>query len=106
MLSGTLMATTIFPHVNATQMALWLSIALLAGLAAAGIALRHSRARRGTAEAGPPPAGRGSWRMPPLAMFKPVSWSPAIKLGMLALRGYLVIAALLLLIKAIQLGTG
>ena len=43
--------------------------------------------------------------MPPLALFKPVTWSPALKLGMLALRGYLVIAALLLLIKAIQLGT-
>ena len=43
---------------------------------------------------------------PPLAMLKPVTWSPAIKLGMLALRAYLVIAALLLLIKAIQLGTG
>ena len=43
---------------------------------------------------------------PPLAMLKPVTWSPAIKLGMLALVGYLVIAALLLLIRAIQLGTG
>jgi hypothetical protein len=106
MLSGTLMATTMFPHVNATRMALWLLIVLAVGLAAAGIALRLGRARRGTAEAGPPPAERGSWRMPPLAMLKPVTWSPAIKLGMLALRAYLVIAALLLLIKAIQLGTG
>jgi hypothetical protein len=44
--------------------------------------------------------------MPPLAMLKPVTWSPAVKLGMLALRGYLIIAALLLLIKAIQLGAG
>jgi len=48
---------------------------------------------------------RSSWRMPPLALLKPVTWSPTVKLGMLALRGYLVIAALLLLIKAIQLGT-
>jgi len=39
-------------------------------------------------------------------MLRPVTWSPAVKLGMLALRGYLVIAALLLLIKAIQLDTG
>jgi len=44
--------------------------------------------------------------MPPLALLKPVTWSPAVKLSMLALRGYLVIAVLLLLIKAIQLGTG
>jgi hypothetical protein len=43
--------------------------------------------------------------MPPLALLKSVTWSPALKLGILALRGYLVIAALLLLIKAIRLGT-
>jgi hypothetical protein len=41
-----------------------------------------------------------------LAMLKPVAWSLPLKIAMLALRGYLVIAALLLLIKAIQLGTG
>jgi hypothetical protein len=33
-------------------------------------------------------------------------WSPVIKLGMLALRAYLVIAVLLLLVKAIRLSTG
>jgi hypothetical protein len=41
-----------------------------------------------------------------LATAKPVTWSLPIMMAMLALRGYLVIAALLLLIKAIQLGTG
>jgi hypothetical protein len=40
---------------------------------------------------------RATWRIPPLALLKSVTWSPAIKLGMLALRGYLVVAALLLL---------
>jgi hypothetical protein len=49
---------------------------------------------------------RNQWRMPPLALLKPVTWSPALKLAMIALLGYLVVAALLLLIKAIQLGTG
>jgi hypothetical protein len=106
MLSGTLMATTMFPHINATRMVLWLSAALAAGLAAAGITLRSGRGRRGAPEALPPRAERESWRMPPLAMLKPVTWSPAIKLGMLALRGYLIIAVLLSLIKTIQLGTG
>lgn len=43
--------------------------------------------------------------MTPLTLLKPVIWSPALKLGMLALRGYLVISVLLLRIKAIQLGT-
>jgi hypothetical protein len=45
-----------------------------------------------------------SWRMPPLALLKPVKWSPGIRLGILALRGYLVLSAVLLLVKAIQLG--
>ena len=39
MLSGTLMATTMFPHFNAARMAIWLSVALAAGLAATGIVL-------------------------------------------------------------------
>jgi Mn2+/Fe2+ NRAMP family transporter len=107
MLSGTLMATTMFPHLNAARMAIWLSVALAAGLAAAGITLRISRAPGGPAVALPariPREQRRNWRMPPLAMLKPVTWSPALKLGILALRGYLLIAVLLLLIKAIQLG--
>ena len=109
MLSGTLMATTMFPRLNGARIAVWLSVALVAGLAAAGIALRISRKRRsGSAAPTPriPREERIQWRMPPLALLKPVTWSPALKLAMLALRGYLVIAALLLLIKAIQLGTG
>jgi Mn2+/Fe2+ NRAMP family transporter len=109
MLSGTLMATTIFPHLNGARIAIWLSAALAVGLAGTGIALWISRTRRGQA-AGPAasfsPEQRRNWRMPPLAMLKSVTWSPALKLGIIALRGYLVIAALLLLIKAIQLGTG
>ncbi len=109
MLSGTLMATTMFPHLSGARVAVWLSVAMVAGLAGTAIALRIGRARRGSAAA---PAARiareqrRSWRMPPLAMLKPVTWSPTLKLGIIALRGYLVIAALLLIIKAIQLGTG
>ncbi len=102
MLSGTLMATTLFPHIDATRIASWLSIALAAGLAAAGIALRLGKTRRGARAPAPPVPRelRSSWRMPPPALIKPVTCSPALKLGMLALRGYLLVAALLL-VKAI-----
>lgn len=106
MLSGTLMATTLFPHIDATRTALWLSGALAVGLAATGIAMRVTRTRRRIKESGPPPGERTDWRMPSLALLKPVTWSPALKIGMLVLRGYLVIAAVLLLVKAIQLGAG
>jgi Natural resistance-associated macrophage protein len=110
MLSGTLRATTLFSHLNAARISIWVSVALGAGLAATGITLRIMRTRRSPAatarvRAPVPREQRDTWRMPPLALLRPVTWSPALKLGMLALRGYLVIAALLLLIKAIQLGT-
>jgi len=109
MLSGVLVATTLFPTVDTTQVALWLSGVLVVGLLAAGIGLRIVRARRG--QPAMPVAHvsqdeRMHWRMPPLALLKPVQWSPGIKLGMSLLRGYLVVAALLLIVKAIQLSTG
>jgi hypothetical protein len=53
-----------------------------------------------------PKADKLSWRMPPLALLKPVRWSPGLRVGMLALRGYLVASAVLLVVKAIQLGGG
>jgi Mn2+/Fe2+ NRAMP family transporter len=108
MLSGTLMATTMFTHLNGARVTIWLAAVLAAGLAATGIALRISRGRRGAAAPSPrlPRAERDRWRMPPLAMLKPVTWSLPLKIAILVLRGYLVIAVLLLLIKAIRLGTG
>ena len=44
--------------------------------------------------------------MPPLALLEPVTWSAGTKIGMLALRGYLVAGALLLVVKAVQLSSG
>jgi len=109
-LSGTLVITTLFSGLGAGPVALWLAVALLAGGAVAGVWLRVTRSR-GPA---PPPrpravmsqAERLNWRMPPLALLKPVQWSTGTKAGVLLLRGYLVISVLLLIVKAIQLGTG
>jgi hypothetical protein len=49
---------------------------------------------------------RTSWRMPPLTLLQPVTWSAGTRLGMLALRGYLIVGAVLLVVKAIQLSRG
>ncbi len=51
-------------------------------------------------------ADRFSWRMPPLALLKPVAWSSGTRLGMSMLRGYLVISVVLLVVKAVQVGSG
>jgi hypothetical protein len=42
--------------------------------------------------------------MPPLGLLNRPKWSRGRLLGMYALRGYLVVAVLLLLVKAIELG--
>jgi Mn2+/Fe2+ NRAMP family transporter len=108
MLSGTLVATTLFTGLAAGGIVIWLSAILVAGLAAAAVRLRIVRARQGPrvpASAGMSRAERNSWRMPPIALLKPVSWSAGTKLSVLLLRGYLVVSVALLVVAAIRLGT-
>ncbi len=109
-LSGTLVISTLFPGISATTVAVWVAVALLAFAALAGVWIRITGRR---SPAPPPhpraamsPAERMSWRMPPLALLKPVQWSPLTKIGVLTLRGYLVISVLLLIVKAVRLGHG
>lgn len=77
---------------HAAQTALWLAAALVLGALAAGAWFRLTRTRR--PERPPHPratmtaAERMSWRMPPLALLRPVQWSAGTKLAMLVLRGY------------------
>jgi NRAMP (natural resistance-associated macrophage protein)-like metal ion transporter len=103
-LSLILMASTLFPSVNVTQLFLYLSLALVAVLA--GMALLALRNRPGaTVEVAKLAKERRSlWTMPPLALLERPVWSPGRRAGMLLLRGYLVVAVLLLIVKTVQLG--
>ena len=106
-LSAILMATTLFPALDVVETAEGLSAALVAAGAVATVVLRVAARRR--PPVGPPsPRGvdRSTWRMPPLTLLQPVTWSAGTRIGMLALRGYLVLGALLLIVKAVQLGRG
>ncbi len=109
-LSGTLMATTLFPKINVTAVFVYLALAMAAAGAAVGVALRIIARRSGDQAAAPPRQmtdnEKMSWRMPPLALLKPVKWSAGLRVGVLSLRAYLIVAVLLLLVKAIQLGGG
>jgi Mn2+/Fe2+ NRAMP family transporter len=110
MLSGTLVVTTLFSGLNAAKVAIWLSVGLLAGAALAGAWFRLTSNRRPARRPHPrttmSAAERMNWRMPPLALLKPVEWSSGTKLAVLLLRGYLVVSVLLLIVKAVQLGGG
>jgi Mn2+/Fe2+ NRAMP family transporter len=108
MLSGTLVATTLFTSINATATATWLSAILAAGLLAAAIRLRIVRGRQGprvSPSAGMSRAERSNWRMPPLALLKPVDWSPGTKVSVLLLRAYLIVSVVLLVVAAVRLGS-
>jgi Mn2+/Fe2+ NRAMP family transporter len=111
LLSGILVVTTVFSHLGAARAALWVAAALAGGATMAAAWLWARRARHGPAPAGVtrpavPPEDRTSWRMPPLTLLKPVAWSPATRLGVVVLWGYLAVAVLLLIVKAIQLAGG
>ncbi len=106
LLSGILMATTLFPDLNVVATSEYLAAGLAVLTILTIVALRWMQRH---VPAPPRPvkideSEKDSWRMPPLALLEPVTWSAGTKLGVLALRGYLVIGAILLVVKAIQLG--
>jgi Mn2+/Fe2+ NRAMP family transporter len=115
MLSGTLVVTTLFARLSSAAVAECLSAGLVVGAALAFGWLKLSQRRHPHAAgqatvrasfADMSMAERMNWRMPPLALLKPVAWSPGTKLGVLLLRAYLVVSVLLLIVKAVQLGGG
>jgi NRAMP (natural resistance-associated macrophage protein)-like metal ion transporter len=98
-----LMTTTLFPQVNVTDLALVLGGVLLVGYVYwAVLIVRHRAEWRPIDEV--PPERKATWRMPSLALLKRPVWSRGRQIGMYALRGYLVLAVIMLLVKAIQLG--
>ncbi len=112
LLSGILMVTTLFPHANVVGLARNLGLSFVVSAVATFVALRWFGRKRHEPTVLDQPAGtlakadRATWRMPPLALLEPVTWSLGTRLSMLALRGYLVVGATLLAVKAIQLGSG
>ena len=115
-LSGTLVVTTLFPGLSAPDVVVWIAATLAVGSTLAYGWLRFTAAHRVTTArravasrstlADLTPAERANWRMPPLALLKPVIWSPVMKLTIAVMWVYLVISVLLLIVKAVQLAAG
>jgi Mn2+/Fe2+ NRAMP family transporter/uncharacterized protein YceK len=110
-LSLILMANTLFPSVNVTTLFTYLTAALaLTLLAGGGYVFTHRASASASAAAARAAEEiskerRHTWTMPPLALLERPVWSPGRKLAMLVLRGYLVIAVVLLVVKTVQLGS-
>jgi NRAMP (natural resistance-associated macrophage protein)-like metal ion transporter len=103
MMSLVLMVTTLFTQVNVPLLALVLGAVLVVSYVVAGaLALRARRTRRPTEPVSK--ERRANWRMPPLNLLERPKWSRGRLIAMYALRGYLVVAVVLLLVKAIELG--
>jgi hypothetical protein len=104
-LSAILTATTLFPDIDVTTLTGILFAALAVGLAAAGLYIARDRRRAVPAHTtdGLP---REQWTTPPLELLERPAWSRTRTVGMYTLRGYLVIAVLMLIVKAIEVGLG
>ena len=107
LLSLILMATTIFPNIDVTTVALVGGAVLAVGLLGFG-AVTFARTPTGRGRDGRrgPTVPKQQWTMPPLALLRRPKWSTGRKIAMLTLRGYLAIAVILLIVKAVQLGGG
>jgi NRAMP (natural resistance-associated macrophage protein)-like metal ion transporter len=106
-LSLILMATTVFPNLSINiVMSLLGGILGLGGIGAAIVGLRLRSQHEAPSVPRPSRAEREGWRMPSLALLERPVWSRGRYYAMVTLRGYLVVAVVLLAVKAVQLGIG
>jgi len=101
-LSMVLVISTVFPSVDVNLLVVVLGVLMAVALVAGGVWLWNGQ--RGAA---PEPevsrADRESWRMPALVLLERPTWSAPRRVAMVVMAGYLVVAVLLLAVKATQL---
>jgi NRAMP (natural resistance-associated macrophage protein)-like metal ion transporter len=107
LLSLILMVTTLFPAINVTTFAAAGGGGLAVGLVILGaFALRSYR----RAPPAPEPAGhripKDQWTMPPLALLGRPEASTVRRVAMFSMEGYLLLAIILMVVKAVQLAGG
>ena len=102
-LSVILTASVVYPAITGPQI-----IAILGGggIVAVVVALVMFVMRRRSGAPKAPPvdrAGQDEWRMPPLHKLAPGGFTPAMRVWMMALRGYLFLAGGLVIARIIEL---
>jgi len=99
-LSIILTASVLFPDISADAILQIMAACGVAGVLAAGYSF--TRRRTSTAEEPIDRTGRDTWRMPPLHTLATPVMSTARRIGMGALRTYLLIAMVLVIVKIVQ----
>ena len=113
LLSIVLTASVLFPGISGPAIVAVLAGGAVLGLAGGGVLIawgRHARTGgrpAGGHDAGAVPAGdKDAWRMPPLHSLSRPVLSVQRKVGLLTLRGYLIVAGALVILKIVQSVTG
>ena len=108
MLSVILTASVLFPDITEIQiLAILLGGAVATALSLVGVKVyERVRGVDKVADAPGDTASRSRWRMPPVGELQPARISLLSRLWMIVLRGYLVVAAGMLIVKMVQLATG
>ncbi|HXR55132.1 MAG TPA: NRAMP family divalent metal transporter, partial [Acidimicrobiales bacterium] len=104
MMSLILMVTTMFSGIDVRDLSLALGAVLLAGYAVAAALVVRARLKHPAPTKPVSTEHRDTWRMPALGLLDRPKWSRGRLTAMYLLRGYLVVAVVLLLVKAVQLG--
>ncbi|OIJ86795.1 NRAMP family divalent metal transporter [Streptomyces colonosanans] len=104
MLSVILTAAVLFPDITASTILDIMAACGIIGVLAAGYAL--TRRRTGSKEDPVDRTGRDTWRMPPLETLTRPAMSTGYKIGMGALRTYLLIAMILAVVKIVEVALG
>ena len=101
-LSLILVISTLIPSLDVTKLVVGLSAAVVAAMMVATVLIV-----RGGAKAAPEPvmshAEQETWRMPALTLLQHPQWSLGRRIAIITLRGYLVVAVVLLVVKAIEI---
>jgi len=109
-LSVVLTASVLFPAITGRQI-----VGIILGCAAASLVAGAWALLRARRAPGGPPAGSGcrcgsgcrdAWRMPPLAMLARPAMSAGRKIGLTALRAYLAVAMILVVVKIVEVAIG
>jgi NRAMP (natural resistance-associated macrophage protein)-like metal ion transporter len=106
MLSVVLTASVLFPAITADQILGILGVGTAVALLAGGFLVLVGKQHPRRSVSGAPRLERATWRMPPLAMLTRPTMSVGQRVGMGVLRGYLVVAVVLVVVKVVQLALG